>query len=36
MKVDTGHVAMFEPSVNFDIEMVKGFTNIVFGGEGLF
>ena len=36
MKVDTGHVAMFEPSVNFDIEMVKGFTNVVFGGEGLF
>lgn len=36
MKVDTGHVAMFEPSVSFDIEMVKGFTNIVFGGEGLF
>lgn len=36
MKVDTGHVAMFEPSVNFDIETVKGFTNIVFGGEGLF
>ena len=36
MKVDTGHGAMFEPSVNFDIEMVKGFTNIVFGGEGLF
>lgn len=36
LKVDTGHVAMFEPSVNFDIEMVKGFTNILFGGEGLF
>jgi uncharacterized protein (TIGR00266 family) len=36
MKVDTGHVAIFEPSVNFDIETVKGFTNVVFGGEGLF
>lgn len=36
MKVDTGHVAMFEPSVNFDIEMVRGFKNILFGGEGLF
>ena len=36
MLVDTGHVAMFEPSVNFDIEMVKGFKNILFGGEGLF
>lgn len=36
LRVDTGHVAMFEPSVNFDIEMVRGFTNILFGGEGLF
>ena len=36
MKVDTGHVAMFEPSVSFDIEMMKGFKNILFGGEGLF
>jgi len=36
LKVDTGHVAMFEPSVNFDVEMVRGFRNILFGGEGLF
>ncbi len=36
IKVDTGHVAAFEPSVNFDIEMVKGLKNIFFGGEGLF
>lgn len=36
MKVDTGHIAMFEPSVQFDIEMVRGFKNILFGGEGLF
>lgn len=36
LKVDTGHVAMFEPSVSYDIEMVKGFKNILFGGEGLF
>ncbi|RMG65839.1 MAG: TIGR00266 family protein [Chloroflexi bacterium] len=35
LKVDTGHVAMFEPSVAFDVEMVKGFKNILFGGEGL-
>lgn len=34
--VDTGHVAAFEPSVQFDIEMVKGLKNIFFGGEGLF
>lgn len=36
MKVDTGHVAMFEPTVSFDIEMLKGFKNMFFGGEGLF
>lgn len=36
LKVDTGHVAMFEPTVSFDIEMVRGFKNILFGGEGLF
>lgn len=36
MKVDTGHVAVFESSVNYDIEMVKGVRNILFGGEGLF
>ena len=36
LKVDTGHVAMFEPTVSYDVEMVKGFKNILFGGEGLF
>lgn len=36
LKVDTGHVAMFEPTVTFDVEMVRGFKNVLFGGEGLF
>ncbi|NNJ10854.1 TIGR00266 family protein [Chloroflexales bacterium ZM16-3] len=36
LKVDTGHVAMYEPTVQFDVEMVRGFKNILFGGEGLF
>jgi len=36
LKVDTGHIAMFDPSVSFDVEMLKGFKNIFFGGEGLF
>lgn len=36
LKVDTGHVAMYEPEVDFDVEMVKGFKNILLGGEGLF
>ncbi len=36
VRVDTGHVAAFEESVSYSIERVKGFRNIVFGGEGLF
>ena len=34
--VHAGHVGVFEPSVSFDIQMVRGFSNILFGGEGLF
>ena len=36
LKVDTGNVAMFESTVSYDIETVKGFKNVFFGGEGLF
>lgn len=36
LKVDTGHVAMYEPTVEFDVEMMRGFRNVLFGGEGLF
>ena len=36
MKVDTGNIAFFESEVKYDVETVKGFTNILFGGEGLF
>lgn len=36
MKVDPGHIAMFEPSVTYDITRVKGLKNILFSGEGLF
>jgi len=36
MKVEPGHVAMFEASVAFDIQMIKGIANILAGGEGLF
>ncbi len=36
LRVDTGHVAMFEPTVDFDIQLVRGAKNILFGGEGLF
>lgn len=36
IKVDTGNVVAFEPSVKYEVETVKGLGNIVFGGEGLF
>ena len=36
MRVEPGHVAMFEATVAFDIEMVKGMTNILLGGAGVF
>lgn len=36
LRVDTGHVAMFEPTVDFDIQVMRGFKNILLGGEGLF
>lgn len=36
LKVDTGNVVGFERSVSYEIETVKGFGNILFGGEGLF
>ena len=34
--VHAGHVGVHAPSVSFDIQMVPGFRNILFGGEGLF
>ncbi|OGM03163.1 TIGR00266 family protein [Candidatus Woesearchaeota archaeon RBG_13_36_6] len=34
--VDTGHIAMYDPSVDFDIQILRGGKNILFGGEGLF
>ncbi len=34
--VDTGNVVAFEKTVQYEIETIKGFKNILFGGEGLF
>ncbi|WP_407374859.1 TIGR00266 family protein [Methanobrevibacter sp.] len=34
--INEGHIAAMEETVDFDIEMVKGVKNMVFGGEGLF
>jgi len=36
IKVDTGNVVAFDKTVAYEIETVKGFSNILFGGEGLF
>ncbi len=36
LKVDTGNVAAFESTVKYSVETVKGFKNVLFGGEGLF
>ena len=36
MRVDTGCLVAFTPSVRFDIERAGGLKSMVFGGEGLF
>lgn len=36
LKVDTGCLVAFTPSVNYDIQFVGGIKNTFFGGEGLF
>ncbi|MDO5548894.1 MAG: TIGR00266 family protein [Eubacteriales bacterium] len=36
LRVDSGNIAAFEASVGYSAEMVRGFKNILFGGEGLF
>ena len=36
LRVDTGCLVAFAPPVEYDIQFVGGFTNALFGGEGLF
>jgi uncharacterized protein (TIGR00266 family) len=36
LRVDTGCIVAFEPSVDYDIQFVGGFKNALFGGEGIF
>jgi len=36
LRVDTGCIVGFSPSVDYDIKFVGGFRNALFGGEGLF
>ena len=36
IKVDTGNLVAFDNTIRYEVEMVKGIGNILFGGEGLF
>jgi uncharacterized protein (TIGR00266 family) len=36
LRVDTGCLVAFAPTVNYDIQFVGGFKNALFGGEGIF
>ncbi len=34
--VHPGHIGMFQDTVNFDVTMMRGIKNAIFGGDGLF
>lgn len=36
LKIDTGCIVAFTQTVTYEIQMVKGIKNMVFGGEGMF
>lgn len=36
LRVHAGHIGMQETTVSTDIQLVRGFRNMIFGGEGLF
>ena len=36
MLIDTGNLAVMDDTCTIDIQQVKGFKNVMFGGEGLF
>ena len=36
LQVHVGHVGVQEPTVQFSITRIKGFRNVLFGGDGLF
>jgi uncharacterized protein (TIGR00266 family) len=36
LKIDTGCIVAFTAGVNYDIQLIKGIKNAIFGGEGLF
>ena len=36
LRVDTGCIVAMAPTIDYDIQLVGGFKNVLFGGEGLF
>ena len=36
LRVDTGCLVGMTPGINYDIQFIGGFKNVMFGGEGLF
>jgi uncharacterized protein (TIGR00266 family) len=36
LRVHPGHIGMFEDSINFDMRLMPGITNALFGADGLF
>ena len=36
LRATSGSIVAFEPTVSYDIQMMQGVKNVVFGGEGLF
>ncbi|MBU1135847.1 MAG: TIGR00266 family protein [Nanoarchaeota archaeon] len=36
LRIDTSNLAMFDSSMDYDVERVKGVKNMIWGGEGLF
>jgi uncharacterized protein (AIM24 family) len=36
LRVHPGHVGMFESTVSFEITRIRGITNMIFGGDGIF
>src|SRR5690606_10064338 len=36
LRVDTGCLVALSPSINYDVQFIGGFKNMLFGGEGIF
>jgi uncharacterized protein (AIM24 family) len=36
MRASSGSIVAFAPTVTYDVQMIPGFKNVIFGSEGLF